>query len=38
MKALFWLAVGILSGAFGYRYWHLNAGRIPSLERLGPTS
>lgn len=34
MKALFWLTVGIGLGAFGYRYYEENGGRLPIVEEL----
>ncbi|HLG71420.1 MAG TPA: hypothetical protein VK009_13420 [Chloroflexota bacterium] len=34
MKALFWLSAGVALGAFGYRYYEQNGGRLPILEQL----
>lgn len=34
MKALFWFGAGLALGAFGYRYYNANGGRLPFLEQL----
>jgi len=35
MKRLFWLSVGMVMGAWGYRYFREQGGQIPGMEDLG---
>jgi hypothetical protein len=34
MRGLFWLSTGIALGAFGYRYYAQNGGRLPIVEQI----
>jgi hypothetical protein len=34
MKTLFWLSAGVVLGAYGYRYYEENGGRLPILEQI----